>query len=163
MPNPSCLQCGCPLAVYHPQQYGRCNACFGKLAALPDVFAAEDKLLVRLHYFPGFAEDLTTWDTSILDDYTLKQRICWYPPVHGTDRPSELTTQVSASQLASISSTLSAIDLASLAVFKNWLCVDDAPFVHLFAPRNNIHVTVDQFAVSVPIYSPWLLRRSCLA
>ena len=145
--SPICLQCGCSLDSYQPERYARCDSCFARFDERPEAFALPDRVTVRVSYHPGFAEDLTTWDTFYFDDGAIKQIIHWYPPVHGRDRQPELTANLDDAKLAQLNEVLASIDLASLAVFKRWMCVDDAPFVHIFSPRHNLHVSVDQIGL----------------
>ncbi len=147
MPEPICIQCGIPLEAYAPQRFARCDGCFATLEKRPFALAASEGLLVRANYHPGFAEDLTTWHTEFFTDGRIKQSIRWYPDVHGQGRPPVLTGKLGADDVTRVSDALSAIDLSRLAVFKNWTCVDDAPFVHVFAPEFHVHVTVDQFGL----------------
>ena len=145
--SPICLQCGCNLDSYEHERYARCDDCFARLAERPEALALPDHVTVCASYHPGFAEDLTAWDTFFFGDGAIKQKIRWYPPVHGKDRQSELTANLDDAKVAQLNEVLASIDLASLARFKRWMCVDDAPFVHIFSPRHNLHVSVDQFGL----------------
>lgn len=145
--SPICLECGCSLDSYKPGRFARCESCFARIAQRSDAFALPGGVLACVSYHPGFAEDLTTWDTFFFADGTVKQSIRWYPPVHGKDRKPELASRLDDVQLAQLDEALASIDLASLAIFKRCLCIDDAPFVHIFSPRHNLHVTVDQFGL----------------
>ena len=147
MSPPICLQCGCKLKAYQPGRYARCDNCYSALAKRPAAFTIPDNAIARATYFPGFAEDLTTWDTVCFDNGSVIQSIRWSPAVHGKDRQPELKAQLNDARVAQLHDALALIDLASLAVFKQWMCVVDAPFVNIFSPRHNLHVTVDQFGL----------------
>lgn len=138
------MQCGRDLERYEPDRYARCGSCFKELSHSRDALSLPADAIARVTYFPGFAEDLTTWNTTFYNDGTVTQLIHWYPPVHGEKRRPELHAQLDVANLSLINETLSSIELTSLAQFKHWMCVDDAPFVHIFSPRHNLHVSVDQ-------------------
>lgn len=144
---PICLQCGSNLHSYEPKRYGRCDSCFSKLAQCPNALDAPDGLLVRVAYFPGFAQDLTGWDTFFFDDGLVQQVIRWQSPVRSSGCPSEILTEISIDTIHLISARLAAIDFASLAAFRFSVHVDDAPSVHLFSPIHNLHVLLDQWCV----------------
>ncbi len=142
MANTTCLDCGQPLASYVVGRYGRCDACFDRLSALLAAFEIPDGTLVAVTYAPGFAADLTSWETCFFEDGSIRQSIRWYKPVHGSDREPERTGSLSDLQFSELNQWLAAIDLAKLNAYRRCLTVDDMPSVHLYSPSHNLHVGV---------------------
>lgn len=148
MESPICLRCGSLLSGDLVACYHRCDSCLLELQSRPDAFDAPAGLIVRANFSPGFAEDLTGWETSIYADGRVQQSIRWYAPVHGKANSTTQSTSVSVSDIECVNSALQAIDMSGLAILKQHVGTDDAPIVHLFSPSLGIHVAIDQWDYS---------------
>lgn len=136
-----CLDCG-DLDYIAPDSLGRCHRCFRILQKkLP---TESEELLVRAKFCPGFAHDLTTWTTHIYLDGWVEQSIRWSQTgTHQSDRPSQMSKQLTTIEMEAITDSLRSLDIANLAVYLNWETVLDTASVSLFAPGGNVIVWVD--------------------
>jgi len=146
--SPICLRCGSPLSGDLVACFHRCDSCLHDLRSRPHAFDAPEGLIVRAAFSPGFAEDLTGWETSFFADGRVQQSIRWYAPIHGKGQSKTQTTSISVSEIASANSVLRSIDISGLAILKQHIGIDDAPIVHLFSPSLGIHVAIDQWDYS---------------
>lgn len=145
MQSSICLQCGAPLSGDPVACFHRCDTCLRELRAWTEAFDAPNGLIVCAAFFPGFAEDLTGWETSFFSDGRVQQSIRWCARVHGKANAKTLSTSLTPLQIGSINSALQSIDISGLAILKQHLTIDDAAIVHLFSPCLGIHVGVDQW------------------
>jgi hypothetical protein len=80
---------------------------------------------------PGFAEDLTSWDTEIERDGRLRQtvRICRFTPYQ--KRTERHETQLAPDQIAELERLIAATDFSAVAVASKRVCVDDVELMHI--------------------------------
>ena len=138
----TCLRCDSDIIGDVIANFFRCDDCLAELKARGSAFDQPHNLLVRATYSPGFATDLTGWSTEICSDGTLTQDINWYEKIHGKSRTTVQSSTVSEVELQSIATKLHAIDVDGISTLFRSITIDDAPFVHLFAPDAGIHFSV---------------------
>lgn len=86
---------------------------------------------LSVYYHPGFAEDLTSWETEIEQDGRLRQsvRICRFSPYE--KRTERHEAHLSASEVMELERLIAATDFLAVAAAAKSVCVDDAEHIHI--------------------------------
>ncbi|MEX1224890.1 MAG: hypothetical protein WEA31_10125 [Pirellulales bacterium] len=114
---------------------GLCMPCFKQMGRSATERQYSDSLTVTAHFHPGFADDLTSWQTSVSLDGTVRQDINWYRPLHHRKRELK-TAKIAELHVDEIINAIRGIDLAGLA--ENPICVDDAEIIYISSPKLNV-------------------------
>ena len=81
---------------------------------------------ITVQYFPGFAGDLTSWQTVIEEDGSLKQevKVCRFAPLE--ERTEQWSARLSPDQVAEIRRLVAEVDFEGLAAAMGQIAFDDA-------------------------------------
>jgi hypothetical protein len=86
---------------------------------------------LTVSYHPGFAEDLTSWETEVERDGRLRQsvRICRYSP--NEKRNEQHESRLSADQVAELERLVAATDFLAVSTAAKRVCIDDAEHIDI--------------------------------
>jgi hypothetical protein len=86
---------------------------------------------LRVDFYPGFAEDLTSWHTEIDRDGRLRQtvRICRFAPRE--KRTEQHAMSLTVEQLADLERLVAATDFAAVVAGSKRFTMDDAEHIHI--------------------------------
>ena len=113
---------------------GICDRCNEQPNSRSDLFPkVRGKTTIVAGFFPGFAEDLTGWETSIDSSGAVTQRIDWYGPAHNGKQPETLVDKIGTAAVQAIQRSISKIDRLGVARVNQHFCIDDAELVYIVA------------------------------
>ena len=125
---------------------GICERCNGQSNNRSDLCPkVRTQTTVVAGYFPGFAEDLTGWETSIDQYGTVTQAINWYGPAHDGKGPETRNSNVNATTVQSIVDSISQIDRLGIARLNQHFCIDDAELVYIVARQIGFQTTISPY------------------
>jgi hypothetical protein len=145
MDTTTCLDCATEIQQKTADRYfGRCKQCSARTNDESKNLTPSNQLLVRAAFSPGFAEDLTSWETFLHFDGQLLQAINWHTPGNPLRRRvhERLTIKVTTQQLDAATAALSKVGSLGLHQFKGHFWMDDAARMHLYSPKFRINATV---------------------
>ncbi|QDU86795.1 hypothetical protein Pla175_01470 [Pirellulimonas nuda] len=138
-----CTECDAEILLSTTMETGGlCMPCFKQMERVTSERQYSDSLAVSAHFHPGFADDLTSWETSVYLDGSVQQDINWYTPHHRRKRELRTTT-ITDSQVDEIVNAIRGIDLNGLAAIP--FCVDDVEIVSITSPKLNIDVRTSPY------------------
>lgn len=153
-----CIHCGEPasLASVIPT-LGRCPKCYASFTRGRDPKSQIPMdTLVMAGFHPGFAEDLTSWETQITGQGMLRQTIRWYEHLHGRRAPESRTAKISDDCALNIVALVQEIDRLGIAELNQHFCISDVEHVYIIVPDIGFHAsiapyTLEHFAACEPI------------
>lgn len=153
-----CIHCGEPasLASVIPT-LGRCPKCYARFTRDRDPKSQiPTDALVVAGFHPGFAEDLTSWETQITAEGSLRQTIRWYEYAHGRRAPESRTAKLNDDCVLNIVALIQEIDRLGIAKLNQHFCIDDVERVYIIAPDIGFHASIapytfQHFAAREPI------------
>jgi hypothetical protein len=142
-----CLRCGEPMLVgVAMHNCGICDRCNDQWNSRSDLFPkVRTKATVVAGFFPGFAEDLTGWETAIDSAGRITQNINWYPPAHDGKGPETRCSEISSTTVQAIVDSISLIDRLGIARLNEHFCIDDAELVYIVARDIGFQTTMSPY------------------
>lgn len=140
-----CLACGDPVLLSAViSSLGQCANCYQQfVAAQPaDIFRVPKEVLIRSHFFPGFAVDLTSWTTDFNVDGTVHQTIRWHEQSHGRRPAESRKAKVCDERLLELIAAIQSIDRLGISQINKRLCIDDAAIVHISTPEYGFQASI---------------------
>lgn len=158
----ACCRCGDLILLATADEcYKHCRPCYQELLRSTDPFwtsfHAEPKValpfqpgevLVVVRFFPGFCEDLTKWDTWILNDGRVVQVIDWYEPFHCRTKESLRRGVIEPSDLAEIDQLLLGWDEieTDIRTLTDQCAITDAASISVRSAKYNVNSSLMLFA-----------------
>ena len=159
----TCLDCAVEIQQKTADRYcGRCKHCSARTLDENEIFTPSNHLLVYASFFPGFAEDLTSWETFLHFEGQLLQAINWDTPVNPPGRRvhERRTVQVTTQQLGAVTVALSKVDILGLQQLKGHLCMDGAGHMHLHSRKFGLKATISAGVINSPTRSHGILLEA---
>jgi hypothetical protein len=148
-PMTHCLMCGTAVELKAVRnRFGRCEPCYERFTRGRDISSHLPKHAVFASYGPGFAEDLTSWDTVIRFDGKLEQTIRWYEYVHGKRGTEIRKAVVDDDGVLEVLAKIEAIDRLGIATLNKHHCMDDAEMIFISAPELGFHASISLYTFS---------------
>lgn len=145
-----CLMCGTAVEFNAVRnRFGRCEPCYERFTRGRDISSHLPKHAAVIASFgPGFAEDLTSWDTEIRFDGKLVQTIRWWEYVYGKRGTEVREAVVGDDRVLEILGKIEAIDRLGIAMLNKHYCVDDAETIFISAPELGFHASTSLYTFS---------------
>lgn len=102
--------------------------------------------IIHASFFPGFATDLTSWETEITASGAVIQRIHWRRPDSSWRREEQiLKGEASGAAIADLESLIAALDIAGVEQMAKETCIDDAELITLLVPSREFWGTASVY------------------
>lgn len=101
--------------------------------------------IVRAGFFPGWAKDLTGWETEILWDGYLFQTINWHEYSHGKKYPECHVAKLNDECVLEIFSLIQGIDRLGIANLNQLVRFDDLELVYIEVPDIGFYASVSAY------------------
>jgi len=138
-----CLGCGTPVVLAEVvSTLGRCPECSRR----DDSPRAPADVQIVGRFFPGFAEDLTSWEIRFFSNGAVQQVINWCSPDYKSKRRETRETQIDAAMLTARLNFIASIDRLGIAELNDYCIISDAADVTITAP-------VLGFRASLPLWA----------
>lgn len=159
-PTTHCLQCGAAVSLAAVlDKFGRCEACYASFTKGRNISAQlPPNAVVWAGYFPGFADDLTSWETVVRYDGSLTQTIRWYERVQPGRTTETLEAVVADADIGRLITEIEAIDRLGIAALRPYF-MDDAATIFIVAPELGFHASLDLGALSENEQRPKVARN----
>ena len=106
----------------------------------------EADAIVFASFSPGFATDLTSWDTQILKSGKVVQEIDWWKPDGPKRRGTETReTQISSDSIDALRGVIDGLDVEGIDEITQQICVDDAELISLIVPSRKLQRAVSPY------------------
>lgn len=106
----------------------------------------EPDAIIQARFFPGFATDLTSWETQITKTGKVIQKINWWR--RGSSKGSEVEIRggiASVGDVQRLEALIQELDITGVKKMSEEACVDDAELISFLIPSLQFHETVSPY------------------